>query len=301
MTPSPPVLPTAADPVETQADWLEWRALDSRGKLVSWSEHQSDLGIGGSDETSTDLDNGAPFETLIDDIASELTEREQACGNSYPFEITRNGLAHRTSARPSVYEFLLLLTLFGGTTTPTGIHGVQLFEDLCAEALTSYLGNAQKKVFGFPRRLEPKGFAPAVDRLCRELGEGGQHRSVPRVQQLKDAHLDLVAWRGFPDRRPGQLIIFGQCATGEHWFDKIHELRPREWCCLWMHEQPWVTPVASLFVPRRVERDLLPEAGIYGGVLFDRCRIAWLLPRLPVALEDTTLHWMTHVWKEAGS
>jgi len=291
-----PGLPLASEPPEVHADWLEWRAL-SEG-YVSWADHQRDLGIGGDDEGEDVEVEADSFEMLIDDVAAELTERVAACGRGdrYPFNVSPEGLVRNPGDSVRVYDFLLLLSLFGRESESTVSRGERLFEDLCAEALGAYLGRPRDgitaRVFGFPRRIGPKGFAPAVDQLCRDMGEGIQHCETPRASQQKDAHLDLVAWRGFPDRKPGQLMAFGQCATGGNWFQKIHELRPDAWCRLWLEKTPLVTPVGSLFVPHRIERDRWREASAYGGIVFDRCRISWLVPDIPEELESAIHDWV---------
>lgn len=290
-----PDLPLASEEPEHHADWLEWRAfLEGH---ASWAEHQRDLGIGGGDEGEEGECEAAPFELLIDAVAAELSERTVACGSrGYPFVVEPEGLTRRTAGSGEVYWFLLLLSLYGKGSESPEIRAEQLFEELCAEAFGAYLGKPREgvetRVFGFPRRIGPKGFAPAVDLLCRSLGEGDCHCETPRAPHQKDAHLDLVAWRGFPDRKAGQLIAFGQCATGANWFQKIHELRPEAWCRLWLKRLPLVMPLGSLFVPHRIERDLWREANTYGGIVFDRCRISWLAPEIPASLASPIRAWI---------
>jgi hypothetical protein len=296
-----PVLPKVSDSPEVHADWLEWRALKSIGKYVSWSDHQRALRIEGSDESLVEAEEDGLFEPLINDIAAELSERQTACGAGagYPFEITPNGLvAHWENESTLVYKFLLLLTMEGRLAGPPGSYGDRLFEDLCAEAFAGYLGKplpgADVNVFGFPRRVGVKDFSGAVDQLCRALGEGGGAKMTPRTLDQKDGHLDLVAWRAFPDSKVGKLIAFGQCATGEHWFDKLHELRPSAWNKLWLREPLSIDPIACFFLPRRVERELWPEATFHGGIVFDRCRITWLVQQLPAVLLKSLLSWTEH-------
>jgi hypothetical protein len=293
-----PVPPPLSAPPELHADWIEWLTLTSGGRFASWSAHQRTLRIGGIDE-SEDVDVEDASEDLIQSVEAELCERQQACGVSgaYPFEILEQGLELRSQTNADVYRFMLLLTLLGHEAGPPGTHGDRIFEDLCAAAFHAYLGAPAEGVqlvpFGFPRRVEPSGFAAAVNSLCRKLGEGIRCRKEPETSDQNDAKLDLVAWRAFPDRKTGQLIAFGNCATGENWFErKLHELQPAEWCRLWMQEMPSVHPVKALFVPRRVEQLQWRRATVYGGIVFDRCRITWLLPELPIALSLAVEEWL---------
>jgi hypothetical protein len=295
-----PQLPSITDPPEAHADWLELMSLTSSDRFVSWTDHQRDLRISGPEES-----DGTPLEELestIDTIIMEVSERREACGNrneTYPFEITEVGLRCLPEAITSVYVFQLLLSLFGRSAGPAGSYGDRIFEDLSAAALRSYLGKAQEgleaRVFGFPRRIGASSFREAVDELCRAIGEGVKCKDAPEIDDQKDAHLDIVAWRRFPGSSPGHMIAFGQCATGTHWFQKIHELRPKEWCQLWLLESPLVPPVATFFLPRRVERLEWRRASVYGGIIFDRCRISWLLPEIPESLVNEILSWTRHV------
>jgi hypothetical protein len=303
---TPPTLPKVADSLEMHADWLEWRSLVTPEHYASWSDHQRDLRIGGSDESMGDSDD--ELEVLTDDIAAEIQGRIEACGSqedSYPFDVTDQGLHYLPRPDATAYKFQLLLTLFGRQAGPPNTYGDRLFEDLCAEALRNYLGGSSEGlevlVFGFPRRVLPSGFKDAVDEFCRTLREGIRAKRAPETDDQKDAHLDLVAWRGFPESRPGQLIVFGQCSTGMDWFDKIHELQPNKWCQLWLEELPLVHPLSSFFVPRRIELAQWRRAGVYGGILFDRCRTSWLLPRPSPILAEALRSWVDHVLASEGN
>lgn len=294
-----PELPKVSDPSEVHADWIEWRSLATPEHYVSWSDYQRDLRIGGSDESRDEIDD--ELEVLTNDIVAEIEARTEASGDqamNYPFIVSDQGLSYLSDREAPAYIFQLLLTIFGRHAGPPGTYGDRLFEDLCAEALFNYLGGVsglKTLVFGFPRRVLPAGFKGAVDQLCRELKEGVRGKSAPETEDQKDAHLDLVAWRGFPESRPGQLIVFGQCSTGMDWFGKIHELQPQNWCRLWLEEQPLVPPLASFFVPRRIEPLQWRRASVYGGVLFDRCRINWLLPTPSSSLTERLHSWIDYV------
>jgi hypothetical protein len=301
-----PQLPTVTDSPEAHADWLELMSLTSPDHYIAWADHQRDLRISGPEESDDALQED--LEPVIDTIITEVSERREACGDrdeSYPFKITELGLQCLPEAAASVYVFQLLLSLFGKDAGPTGSYGDRIFEDLSAAALLSYLGTAQEglqvRVFGFPRRVGASDFREAVNELCWALGEGIQCKDAPEVSDQKDAHLDLVAWRRFPGPSPGHLIAFGQCATGSHWFEKIHELRPDKWCQLWLQESPLVPPMTTFFLPRRAERRKWRRASKYAGILFDRCRISWLLPEIPGNLAGEILPWTRHVLTLGGT
>jgi hypothetical protein len=169
--------------------------------------------------------------------------------------------------------------LFGKDAGPTDLHGERLFEDISVLAAESYFGGTsagRARAFGFPRRVLPAEFSDALDTLCGALGEGvASNRKAPRRNDQKDAMLDLVAWRDFPDARVGKAIGFGQCATGRNgWEKKASELVPDDFQKLWMTKATVVNPLRMFFVPWRVEGDDWERVCIRGGILFERCRIA---------------------------
>ena len=297
------VLPNMADPPEVQADWLEWMALNEVTSFVSWTSYQGSLRKGGSvdalDEDEREEDD--LIEDLINEVDGELNSRRRACGGKtglYPYDTTHDGIAYSPKANDLTYRFLLLLSMFGKDAGPAGSNPERLFEELCSLALHEYLGGVttglDRAVFGFPRRLLPKHFPNAVDDLCQRLGEGtGSFGREPEHEQ-KDAKLDLVAWRAFPDGRRGKLVGFGQCATGDDWTDKAFELRPDKWCRLWMKDSAGLDPFPSLFIPHRPGEDQWLIAANYGGILFDRCRISWLVPAPHGDLGKSIREWAEH-------
>ncbi len=300
-------LPNIGDAPEAQADWLEWIALRETASFVSWTSYQGNLTQAGSDdalETEQDQDPDDLLEDLINEVDRELNSRRSACGGKkgfYQYEMTHEGIAYIGNANDLTYRFLLLLSLFGKDAGPQGFYPERLFEDLCSLALHEYLGGVttglDRAVFGFPRRVLAKHFPDAVNDLCQRLGEGkGASGHTPEKDQ-KDAKLDLVAWRSFPDGRRGKLIGFGQCATGDDWTAKAFELQPKKWCEIWMRDSAGVDPFSSLFIPHRPAEDKWLMAAHYAGALFDRCRIAWLVPTPQGGLAEDIKKWVDHVEK----
>ena len=290
-------LPAYSDPVESHADWLEYQALLQPGQLTSWISHQRDLLIGGTTDEAGSVDRAAEaIERLMEDVVAELSDRQSHCGGKdyYPFMLESGGISFKSVTQGPSYVFQLVLTLLGERA---GVErGERLFEDLCAEALYYYIGGdrgADRTAFGFPRRVLPPGFRDAVSALCGRMGEGQSAQDdAPETSDQKDAYLDIVAWKDFPDRRPGKLIIFGQCATGQDWKRKYRDLQPSKWCSLWLNRMPTVTPVPAFFVPRRIERSYWRRATSYGGIVFDRCRLAALTLELPEDLSRRLHRWI---------
>jgi hypothetical protein len=88
------------------------------------------------------------------------------------------------------------------------------------------------------------------------------------------------------------VIAFGQCATGANWATKLSELPDtRSWCQAWMLDPPCVPAVRMFFVPHRLTREEWETRATIGGVLFERCRIAFHAPQLPSAVRARGMRW----------
>lgn len=304
-------VPEATASRERHADFLEIQAFKSLKRSVSFQEFLGDLRIANATEAIADSE-GRDEEDQPDDRAeslaeaafSEIDDRNRACGHDpkwYPFEVSGNTLTLRENADASLYTFLALLSLCGKDAGPIDMSGERIFEEVCAKATEAYLGGPHRHVrsyvFGFPRPKLPKGFKPALDALCKEMGEGGAHHAGrEKLSHQKDAKLDVVAWREFEDRRKGKLIVFGQCATGKNWGGKVMELPdPIDWWTTWIADRPTVRPVRAFFVPHRVDQEEWFDAGVRGGLLYDRCRITSLASGMDPGLQDTWARWSSHV------
>lgn len=302
--------PTA--PPEKLADWIELWALHKSKEGVSLRDVISQLKIGGgvdSVEISVfDEDVDESDDEILEPIAEaaffELESRLQFCGTKFPFTLSEEILQNSSSNETIIYEFLALLSWLGKDAGPKPGIGAKIFEEVCAKALEGYLGEkAETFVFGFPRRIGPTGFGKAVDYICSEIGEGvSRSESNPQLRKQKDAKLDIVGWKHFKDKAPGKLIAFGQCATGEDWRTKYSELPlPHKWCQAWMKELPYVDPIRMFFVPHRVEKEMWKNASLFGGILFDRCRITEMIKEASTELASSCKEWSEHAKVEAFS
>lgn len=296
--------PSAASDSTTLADWLELKALASHDGNSSFQDLVAEFRRGGStdaiqDSMDAQVDTrGEISERLADAAFAELEERAIAAGDGYPFSVGDQALQLERDAlgTDSTYIFMLLLSSFGvAAGTGTRVRPERDFEDISHAAAESYFGGNEHDgsyLFAFPRRTKASGFRAAVDELAQKLREGGGAKPVKPAASQKDAHLDLVVWHGFADRRPGQVIAFGQCATGANWSTKLSELPDtRSWCQAWMLEPPCVPAVRMFFVPHRLTREEWDTRATIGGVLFERCRIAFHTPQLPSAVRARGMRW----------
>jgi hypothetical protein len=321
--------PSARASLEELADWIELQALLADDRNASLGDLARVLHRSGSaDDLMGEIryvDSDDPYGLIADDerdeamgdygwdaatsvaedTAAEIDDRVRACGGRYPFRMDGSVLRLKKPARSHVYSFLLLLSIFGhrkgrhGDMGPVGIPTLELFEEVSALAATTYLGGRDNGVgvyfFGFPRRRAPRGFKDALNELCREMGEGGGCKESPTRKDQKDAHLDLVVWRHFPDGRRGKAIGFGQLATGKNWSQKLSELNPHNFRELFMLEGFAVPPLRLFFMPGRVKHESWDSVTQYSGVVFDRCRLAALASRQDRDVERRCRDWVQHV------
>jgi len=234
--------PLLSDNPADLLDHLELRALRDADGNASAAELLTELSMGGSsdarDEEDTTETLSEAMSAIADAVFTQAEDRSVHCGkDGYPFGIDGNVLLKEDSDFSRVYTFLLLLSAHGKDAV-AGSDGAKLFEDVSAVAAASYLGSRdalrEPLVFGFPRRVEVANFPAAVANLCIYIGEGKSDDKMPNINKMKDAGLDIVFNKPFPDKKSSQLIAFGQCATGENWWDKKYELQPGDWCREWM-------------------------------------------------------------------
>jgi hypothetical protein len=112
-----------------------------------------------------------------------------------------------------------------------------------------------------------------INNLAKKLGEGDGFKKQHTLS-AKDSKLDLVAWKGFQDGRSSQIILFGQCAAGDNWINKLTELDPNVFWDQWMDRGPVSSLLRSVFMPHRVhDNDQWNKHARSARLLFDRCRV----------------------------
>lgn len=287
-------VPVASDSTEDVADWIELQAIKSRERQASLETVVRVVRRGGSTD-AVEAARGDPGSETSQRVAEEafieIENRGRACGPSeaYPFEIESGLIRLKKRWQSSPYITLLLLS----ATTPTGGHNgtAVLFERICRYAALEYLGGAVNYAdalrFGSPRRAPHARLHQAVDNLCARLAEGGGCRQPHKANHNGDDGLDIVAWRPFPDLNEGKLVAFGQCAAGAvGWEAKLSELDGEKFAQKWFRQMLVTKPVRLFFLPRRVPRERWENAGIDGGILFDRCRIVSCLRSLDMELTN---------------
>lgn len=269
------------------ADLLELTCLINEDNNVSKSDLEQELRRSSVFDSPDNIQD-EEIEKYCLKIFQELEFRAKAAGKAYPFLIKSSLMCRIDNYSPLFcgYIFSLCLSYFGwkNTNTKKGkINPRLLFEELSGFAASAFI---QGKIFLFgTSRLENnkkniKSFKQAVEALCKALDEGDGFREQDDLNK-KDDKVDIVCYRDFQDERRGKLVLFGQCASGNNWRDKLSELMPDEFFAQWMKSGKISPLIKSFFTPHCIETKEWDYSARRGGILFDRLRISYWIAKNP--------------------
>ena len=252
-------------------------------------------------------DSDDKVQEVLGAVEAEITFRRTSTGTGYPFNDTDGSLTTRpTAALNATYTYSLLLTYFGPTHAAlkkSGVFPERMFELVCREAAGALLNGDKVRGtavrFGAPRATGelPKSFTAAIDELCDRLGEGGGFNAYEKLSAASggDRGLDVVAWREI-DTRPGRLVLFGACASGKDWHNKLDELS-EHFSVHWTQLGLAPAPLRAFFTTHVIEQGNWRNVARRAGLLIDRPRVSSLVPRLPV----TAPHGDARAWVGAAA
>ncbi len=216
---------------------------------------------------------------------------------SYPFVIDRDllrlvGDPVRCNGASLLYLFLLSVTRSSMDSRFRRLNGIDptlVFEQTCADVLLRFWnGINDDDVFSdvfvvgtSAESEEVRKFPSMISELCTRLKEGGGWKDGAKSPGAGDGGLDLVVWRRFSDDRPGGLVAFAQCKTGEHWDKHLGRHNPESICHNYFRVPLLLNPLSIYMVPCRIDRDSWDDAVKQNcGILFDRCRLVQYGERL---------------------
>jgi hypothetical protein len=282
------------------ADFMEMTAL-LKGKCSATEVQRYLSRIDDNDDNIGIDDDDVKNEIISDGMMTEIGYRLEACPEGYPFRPDETGSILEmnedvNSTKKLLYQYLLLATRLkmSGVSSEkmqSGIDGTMLLEELGAEVIKAYLGGnrAKAEVFGTARQ---GGFKEKVKWLCESLGEGGGFKNVDTGKtNANDDGLDVVGWIPFTDKLPAKICVFGQCKTGTSWRDHVSKLDPSGFVKRWMLDTIIVDPTKAFLIAESADRSQWNGVCIYGGILFDRCRIIDFSDELNQDLKDRIEVW----------
>lgn len=218
--------------------------------------------------------------------AEIILERINQLDSAYPFQRVENSLVYIAGEnRLPIYELLLGISQAQSLTVGHHVKLPRIFEEVSKLAAMGFLGgNADGFHTGWPRPANVTRFKDLVEKLREATGRIGSEwqwlpgddlPNDPLPQLIKDAGLDVVAWRNWPDRRGAMLYLLGQCACGGDWLTKDKDLHLDT---LWRwFRPPFVLPVRGFFTPHHATTSMLLDLSPTAGLVFDRIRIVQCL------------------------
>jgi hypothetical protein len=260
---------------EVVADTIELELVTGTAKArpMSWVHSGS---VASVDSNATDLNLAV----------STISRRAQLLGERYPIEVTNAGLKLRPFTGCGVYEAMLLMT----TGNPSVVFprdqladAAELFEHIVTRAARTLLGEGSQAIrFGYPGEPgRPPEFPQAIPWLVKQMKlKGG---TAYRDPARRDGGVDVVAWRPFPDGRPGFPIQLIQVTLEKNFSHKAGDINARLWSLLLGLD---VDPTGVLAIPRTIPEDKRWAEVATRAILLERLRIASLNPAgLPLLVE----------------
>ena len=296
--------------------------LPERGLHRSVKSHNVDFGIFcdwleasalflGEDVTGADVidllrenevyrDQGFAWD-LVNNALAAIRTRSRLIGHGYPIRVSGGTrIVGVTDWREfPAYAFCLALALpsvypswaraFGTDFTQQGA----LFEELTAEAGSKSFQDWTVHTTGGTKTM-PNKLGQLVSDIAARLGEatGELHRWTSA--SAKEAGLDLLCFRQFPDGRVGIPVYLLQCASGADWKSKLKTPDLRVWTKIITFASD---PKKALSMPYALdEADFARQSNVVDGLLLDRHRLLspglrekdWLTNGLTVKLNDWT-------------
>lgn len=223
------------------------------------------------------LQHDITYDSAAGTLHEEIERRIHLFKGNYPFSLVRNNLIYEPSEN-FVYEFLLSICVAPNITSNPYTGLPRTFEHLSSQVVRRYFG-AHTSVLhtGAPRR-DGSSFREVMNQLSQDTGEWiwGPQPGLPEEPEDKDCGVDFVVWKPAPDgRQAGQLFLLCQCACGNDWNTKFHDLSITR-LGKWFHPMCLVEPVKAFATPLSLVEGNLREASREAGLVFDRGRLTFL-------------------------
>lgn len=271
------------------ADWLELQVLCSEygscglNNVLRMSDQDQDtenVNIGEQDAL-----NEQCVEKAVNEIQFRITTLEAA----YPFEMTDDGneLVIKDDLGAGAYAYIYCL-FFSHVNRddvlipdPPNTNRDRNLLQICSTiaAAGSIDGNAAS--FGFPRP-DGSNFLAALKSVYERMDEGVVREDIPvgLPDKVKDAGIDVIAWRDVPDGGAGRPYMLGQVASGKNWQDKSVIPDMSLFHDYWFTDKPASTPLPSMFIPFCLDirpnetlKDVLYYKTLEFGEMFYRYRL----------------------------
>lgn len=305
-----PLAPTGNDDASL-ADWLEACIVILDVDELSRSDIQRLLADEPLDEGDFEAITNVEDEEIevlvredsrVDRMLTVIGRRQAQAPVIYPFRADDDLVTYITGDATCAYVFLLWLTVPKTRLRQEQEHfdyAERKFDELVAIALRHLLGGDAKAML-FARKhardddadpvARPTSFPEAIKKLRTILGTYGLELppddpdAVPEglpPRTFHDGGVDVVAWRGFRDERPGCPTVLAQSTIQREWHDKAKDVVVELWTAWVVFPTPFQRVLAIPWSESHDKNWLLRNR--VAGLILDRMR---LCEALELLLED---------------
>lgn len=276
--------------------------LDNREDTADWIEttllcRQAPIGI---DELNTAAHEDCGLSSSEVGLGLRvMAVRSRWLNKFYPFTLTDIYVAPNPGASETAYAALLLLTPGSPArqlvASQPSSDMAALFERITAVAINRLMGPQSVALrFGWPSEVgRPERFNDAIEWLAAQMGiKGGTSFRSPL---RKDGGVDVVAWRPFPDKRPGFPVALVQCTMQRDIVPKSRDIDLRNWSS-WLALD--IDPTTMLAVPGTIAKPEHWNEIALRTLILDRIRIVGLLEHQTVTEFEYGTDYVTHMLKK---
>ena len=215
---------------------------------------------------------------LVNNIFSAIRERKWVLGHGYPLRVEAGTRVVCDQAWQDVAPYALCLALSLAKAYPNWWQGFgQDFgpQGKLLKILPLRRWLLRSMAGKFIRRdgpaTEPNSIANIVRDVAERLGEVTGEIRPWSAKRAKEAGLDLLCFRPFPDGRAGFPVMLFQCASGKDWHSKLHQPEIRVWTKVVSFT---IDPQKALAMPFALDSDdFRYHANVVNGLLLDRDRL----------------------------
>ena len=266
--------------VNVVADWAELYVLSTNAPLAKLELSnfiKSNLPEIKDDGTRT---------SLVDSTFNELTFRSNVLyGASCHFEVIGDKINPLIALKDLPEVVLCLIFSLKVVVVQKGKNnGTKFFEQISNIASRTFAGNSY--LVGFPNLSNLNG---QINDVCSHSHEVKGHEDPKKTD--KDGGVDIVAWKGFEDKRSNKIILLIQCGAGKH-FNQKKPININKWS-RWVH---WsFQPITAMTTPKIIrDKDEWQELSDFYKMILDRPRLLRFIHNSPHT--DTALKKKIEQW-----
>ena len=234
----------------------------------------------------------ASIDSITSDVTTELYRRKQLLGDSYPFAFKDGGLEYLPN-KNIFYVFCMLIVLLDSKKPIHNQRLLRSFERISMKLIKIHFGDSfEAHHFGFPRD-DKSGFVRAVEALRKRVPVDDElilqntfiQNIAPSHDQM-DLGIDQFVWCKSPiDRKFGNIFFLGQCACGEDYVNKTHDIdlsKIKNYFYPFFH----IDPIKMMSVPFCLPDAEIKRLSTSAGMIFDRLALSKIYSKNRIELGE---------------